>query len=115
MQKFQFVSLVLSGPWVHSSESPRRGVSTGFKIIRQMPKFPLRELEVLPTMPPATSRRTTRDTHSQSLNNVQSTPTPNVDLFTDPMMGGALAFYIDKDVQDKERVSQLITACLPSI
>lgn len=65
-------------------------------------------------MPPATSRRATRDTHSQPLNNVQSTPTPNADLFTDPMMGGGLVFYIDKDVQDKERVSQLITARLPT-
>lgn len=63
-------------------------------------------------MPPATSRRTTRDTHPQTLNNVQSASTANVDLFTDPMMGGALSFYIDKDVQDRDRVSQLITACV---
>ena len=63
-------------------------------------------------MPPATSRRTTRDTHPQSLNNVQSTPSTNADLFTDPMMGGALSFYIDKDVQDKDRLTQLITACV---
>jgi len=32
----------------------------------------------------------------------------NKDLFIDPMLGTALAIYIEKDVEDKDLISQLI-------
>ncbi|GJJ06514.1 hypothetical protein Clacol_000706 [Clathrus columnatus] len=62
-------------------------------------------------MPPATSKRS-RDSRSrpppQPVNNDQTASSTNVDLFTDPMLGASLLFYVDKDVPDKERVEQLI-------
>jgi len=33
----------------------------------------------------------------------------NTELFLDPMLGTPLAIYIEKDVDDKETISQLIT------
>jgi hypothetical protein len=71
-----------------------------------------RELEVPVPMPPATSRRALRDPRPQTNNDLATDAAPNTDLFTDPMMGAALSFYIDKDVQDKERVSQVITVSI---
>ena len=32
----------------------------------------------------------------------------NKELFIDPMLGTALAIYIEKDVEDKDNISQLI-------
>ena len=32
----------------------------------------------------------------------------NKELFIDPMLGTALAIYIEKDVEDKESISELI-------
>ena len=32
----------------------------------------------------------------------------NKELFIDPMLGTALAIYIEKDVEDKETISELI-------
>ena len=32
----------------------------------------------------------------------------NKELFIDPMLGTALAIYIEKDVEDKEKISDLI-------
>ena len=60
-------------------------------------------------MPPATSTRIVRDPRPHSHNNDQTASPSTPDLFTDPMMGAALTFYIDKDVEDKDRVSQVIT------
>lgn len=36
----------------------------------------------------------------------------NKDLFIDPMLGTALAMYIEKDVDDKDVISQLIVVSL---
>lgn len=36
----------------------------------------------------------------------------NEELFTDLMMGQALALYIDKDVKDREKVLELVEVCL---
>lgn len=62
-------------------------------------------------MPPATSTRIVRP-HSHN-NDQAASSSSNPDLFTDPMMGAALTFYIDKDVEDKDRVSQVITVGSP--
>lgn len=36
----------------------------------------------------------------------------NKELFIDPMLGTALAIYIEKDVEDKETISELIVVSL---
>jgi hypothetical protein len=36
-------------------------------------------------------------------------PNANKELFLDPMLGTPLAIYIEKDVEDKDAISQLIT------
>ena len=36
-------------------------------------------------------------------------PNVNKELFLDPMLGTPLAIYVEKDVEDKETISQLIT------
>lgn len=38
----------------------------------------------------------------------QSDPNANKQLFLDPMLGTPLAIYVEKDVEDKETISQLI-------
>lgn len=64
-------------------------------------------------MPPATSTRPREPrpsrTQAPPQSHVQNVSNANVDLFTDPMMGAALIFYVDKDVLEKERIEQLIT------
>jgi len=67
-------------------------------------------------MPPATTSKRPREPRpprpqAPPPSNVQPIPPPNEELFTDPMMGAALIFYVDKDVPDKDRIEQLITVC----
>jgi len=42
----------------------------------------------------------------------QDDPNVNKELFLDPMLGSPLAVYVDKDVDDREVVCQLIVVCL---
>ena len=54
----------------------------------------------------APPRASTRRQHAQSDANFAS------DLFIDPMLGSPLPIYIEKDVQDKDDIAQLIVVSL---
>lgn len=70
-----------------------------------------------PMAPARTSnRRAQRDQNPNSaiLNNAQPqqlVEQPKDDLFLEPMMGTPLALYVDKDVEDRDQIIQLITVC----
>lgn len=68
-------------------------------------------------MPPVTSKssRVSRSRPPpQPVSNGPPASFTNADLFTDPMFGAPLLFYVNKDVPDKERIEQLIQASLGS-
>lgn len=58
------------------------------------------------------NRRAQRD-HAQQ----QPAPQPDInhgpsqDIFIDPMMGTALQIYVEKDVEDRDTIVELITVC----
>lgn len=54
----------------------------------------------------APPRASTRRQHAQPDANFAS------DLFIDPMLGSPLPIYIEKDVQDKDDIAQLIVVSL---
>ena len=58
--------------------------------------------------PPRNSSR-----RAQSVNPVQDDSVKS-DLFLEPMMGNPLAIYVDKDVQDRDAVVELIIVRLRS-
>lgn len=72
-----------------------------------------------PMAPARTStRRSHRDHTSQSLavhhdpqQHPQVEQEPNGDLFLDPMMGTPLSLYVDKDVENRDQIVDLITVC----
>jgi len=59
-----------------------------------------------------TNRRAQRD-HTQQLPVAQLDPNhdPSQDIFIDPMMGTALQIYVEKDVEGRETIVELITVC----
>lgn len=40
-----------------------------------------------------------------------SSASGNDEIFIDPMLGSALAIYVDKDVQDRDLIAELIVVC----
>lgn len=58
------------------------------------------------------NRRAQRD-HSQQQSITQPDPNhdPSQDIFIDPMMGTALQIYVEKDVEDRDTIVELIVVC----
>ena len=58
------------------------------------------------------NRRAHRD-HPQQQPTPQPDPSHDLsqDIFIDPMMGTALQIYVEKDVQDRDTIVELITVC----
>lgn len=59
------------------------------------------------------NRRGQREQNNPQLQNVQadvvSDPSSKSDLFLEPMMGTPLAIYVEKDVQNRDTIVDLIT------
>lgn len=72
-------------------------------------------------MAPARSTRRNQHEQSVSLRSAQSDPSPvedgssGSDLFIEPMMGTPLTVYIEKEVEDRDTLVELILVGHPSI
>ena len=58
------------------------------------------------------NRRAQRDhVQQQPAPQPDSNHDPSQDIFIDPMMGTALQIYVEKDVEDRDTIVELITVC----
>lgn len=59
------------------------------------------------------NRRGQREQNNTQVQNVQADVVPDLqskgDLFLEPMMGTPLAIYVEKDVQNRDSIVELIT------